>query len=316
MRAERQAVGIDVGGTKIAGARVTEGGAVVARTVAPARADDPEATLATMIACAREVRSPDVVAIGVGAAGLADVASGSVRYAPNLAWREFPITARLRDALGLPVRLDNDATAAAWAEYRFGAGRGHRHLLLVTVGTGLGGGMVSDGRLQRGAHGFAGEIGHIIVEPEGPRCGCGNRGCWERVASGWTIEELGRAAIDDPTCLIATLAGGDRAAVRGPLVTEAARAGDPGAIAIFGRVGARLGEGIAGLVNVLDPEIVIVGGGVSAAGELLLEPTRAAFAAAVEAPEHRPPVPIVAAELGSDAGAIGAAVLALEDLVD
>jgi glucokinase len=185
----------------------------------------------------------------------------------------------------------------------------------VTVGTGIGGGIVADGRLFRGAHGFASEIGHIIVEPGGPRCGCGNRGCWEQVAAGRAIGRLGReAARDHPDSLLARSADGDPERVTGAHVTDAARRGDEAALGVLGEVGRRLGEGIAGLVNVLDPQIVVVGGGAILAGDLLLDPAREAFRRSVEGDDHRPAVPIAAAELGPDAGAVGAATLALEEL--
>jgi glucokinase len=196
-----------------------------------------------------------------------------------------------------------------------GAGRGHRYVLLVGVGTGIGGGLVADGKLYRGAHGFATEIGHIVVEPGGPLCGCGNHGCWEQVASGTAITREGRSAVTrHGHSLLAELAGHDPARLTGRMVTEAARRGDPAARGILSEVGHRLGEGIAGLVNVLDPEVVIVGGGASDAGDLLLEPARMAYRMTVEAYEHRPDVPIVEAELRNDAGAIGAALIALEEL--
>jgi glucokinase len=175
--------------------------------------------------------------------------------------------------------------------------------------------VISRGTVLRGARGFAADIGHIIVEPGGPVCGCGNRGCWEQVASGPAIERAGRlAVVEHPSSGITALAGGDAAKVTGRLVTQAARDGDPVARGILAVVGTRLGEGIAGLVNVLDPSIVVVGGGAIAAGEMLLATARTAFTDAVEAPEHRPTVAIVAAELGNEAGAVGAAALALEEL--
>ena len=310
-----QAVGVDVGGTKILAVRIARDGEVQARAGAETPAEDQEATLVAMVEAARAIMAPEVLAVGVGAAGIVDVANGTLRYAPNLAWRDVAIVERMRAALGLPCQLDNDANAAAYAEFRLGAGRGYRHVLLVTVGTGLGGGIVTDGRLFRGAHGFAAEIGHVVVEPDGPVCGCGNRGCWERVASGSTIGRLGREeARRQPGSELARLAEGDPDAVTGRLVTRAAEAGDPAASEILAEVGRRLGVGIAGLVNILDPQIVVVGGGAIAAGELLLEPARAAFAETVEGVGHRPRVPIVAAQLGPDAGAVGSAALALEEL--
>jgi glucokinase len=219
-------------------------------------------------------------------------------------------------ARGLPTLIETDASMAAWGEYRFGAGRGSSCMLLVTVGTGIGGGLVSDGALYRGTHGFAAEIGHIIVEPGGPLCGCGNHGCWEQVASGHAITRGGQQAVTrHPHSLLVELSQGDPAKVTGTMVTQAARAGDAVATGILVEAAHRLGEGIAGLVNVLDPDIVAIGGGVSDAGDLMLEPTRAAFTATVEGAEHRPEVPLVLASLGTDAGAIGAAALAF-DLLD
>jgi glucokinase len=306
----RSAIGIDIGGTKVAALRVAEDGDVLDRRERPTPADDVAATVETVSELAAELAAAGGEAIGVGAAGMVDFAAGVLRYAPNLAWREIPLRDLLSERTGLPCVVDNDANVAAWGEYRFGAARGYRHVLAVTVGTGIGGGIVADGELFRGAHGFAAEIGHIIVEPDGPPCGCGNRGCWEQVASGRALGRLARAEVErEPAGRIAALAGGAEAS--GRHVSEAAREGDPAAAAIFATVGRRLGEGIAGLVNILDPEVVIVGGGVAEEGAVLLEPAREAFLDAVEAPEHRPEVPILAATLGNDAGAIGAAALGL-----
>ena len=307
-------MGLDVGGTKIAAYRVSADGAVLSRAQEPTPGS-PEEILETMATLAREQVTSDVVAVGVGAAGMVDFAAGVLRYAPNLPWRDLALADRIASATGLPCLVDNDANVAAWAEYRFGAGRGSRDMLLVTVGTGIGGGVVTGGRLFRGAHGFAAEIGHFIVDPRGPLCGCGNRGCWEQVAAGRAIDRLGReAGRDHPDALFVELAGGDPDKVTRPSVTEAAKRGEALAREILAEVGRRLGEGIAGLVNILDPDVVVVGGGAIVAGDLLLDPARAAFLDAVEAPEHRPEVPIRAAALGNEAGAVGAAVLALEDL--
>jgi len=306
----RSAIGIDVGGTKVAGLRLAGDGAVLDRTERPTPADDVAATVETVSELAAELAAAGGEALGVGAAGMVDFDAGVLRYAPNLAWREIPLRDLLSERTGLPCVMDNDANVAAWGEYRFGAARGYRHVLVVTVGTGIGGGIVADGELFRGAHGFAAEIGHIIVEPDGPLCGCGNRGCWEQVASGRALDRLARAEVEqDPAGRIAALAAGAEAS--GRHVSEAARGGDPPATAIFAAVGRRLGEGIAGLVNILDPEVVIVGGGVAEEGAVLLDPARHAFLDAVEASEHRPEVPILAATLGNDAGAIGAAALGL-----
>ncbi|MGH2594918.1 MAG: ROK family protein [Actinomycetota bacterium] len=308
-----QAVGIDVGGTKTAAARVDVDGSVLAREILPTPADDMGATLETMVKTARAVMTPDVRAVGVAAAGLVESSTGILRFAPNLAWRDAPLVAHLEAELDLPVVADNDNTAAAWGEYRFGAGRGYADVLLVGVGTGIGGGIVSGGKLFRGAHGFAGEIGHIVMDPSGPLCGCGNHGCWEQLASGQAVTRAGRKAVLDrvETSLVER-SGGQADRVTGSMVTEAARAGDMVAVSILADVGRWLGTGIAGLVNTLDPEIVVLAGGVAEAGDLLLRPARAGFRDAVEAVDHRPEVPVVLAELGSDTGVVGAAALVLE----
>ena len=308
-----EALGVDIGGTKIAALRISPAGEIRASTVVPSPATDQEAALPAIEAAAAAVLDDDVVAIGVGMAGLVDVRSGVLLSTPNLVWRDLPLAAALGERFGLPVTVDNDATAAAWAESRLGASRGHDDSLFVGVGTGIGGGIVAGGRLLRGAHGLAGEIGHMIVEPGGPLCGCGNRGCWEQVASGLAISRAGeRAVTEEPGSAIARLAGGDPSRATGELVTEAAREGDDVAVAILGEVARRLGEGVAGLVNVLDPDIVVIGGGVGEAGDLLFGPLREAFRATVEGVDVRPKVPITPAQLGNDAGAIGAALLALQ----
>src|SRR5439155_10043516 len=187
-------------------------------------------------------------------AGMIDL-DGVMGFAPNIAWRDVALGPLVADALDIVAYADNDANVAAWGEFRFGAGRGSDDMLLVTVGTGIGGGIVCGGRLFRGAHGFGAEIGHIIVEPGGPRCGCGNLGCWEAVAAGRAIDRLGRAAAAaHPRSILADLAGGDAERVTGARVAAAARRGDPIAVHIMEGGGRRLGEGIAGLVNGLDPE--------------------------------------------------------------
>jgi glucokinase len=306
------AIGIDLGGTKIAGIVMDPSGRIHVRDERDTPDGDGDAVMEAVHASVAALMGPDhPAAVGVGAAGLVDFAAGAMPFAPNLPLRDVPIRDLVGGRAGLPCVVDNDANAAAWGEFRYGAGRGSRHMLLVTVGTGIGGGVVWDGTLYRGAHGFAAEIGHVIVEPGGPPCGCGNRGCWEQVASGRALDRLGRKAVTaNPGGAIARHARGGE--VRGVHVTAAARDGDAEAVRIVEEVGRRLGEGFAGLVNVLDPEVVVVGGGVAEEGELLLEPARAAFHDAVEGADRRPKVPIIQASLGNDAGAIGAAALALE----
>jgi glucokinase len=216
----------------------------------------------------------------------------------------------LHERTGLPTVVDNDANAAAWAEARFGAGAGGGDLVLVTVGTGIGGGLVLDGRLYHGAQGFAGELGHLIVAPDGDRCACGNRGCLEAMASGSTLGRLGReAAAADPGGRLAALAAG--APVTGEVVFAAALEGDRVALSLFERIGHWLGVGIASLVTIFDPDLVVVGGGVAATGDLLLAPARASFDRYVHGRRHRELPPIVPTRLGGDAGLVGAASLAL-----
>lgn len=310
---KRQAVGIDVGGTKTAAARVGDDGTVLAFESLPTPADDVDATLATIVEAARSVITPDVGAVGIAAAGLVEWGSGELVFAPNLAWRHVSLSSYLEAELKLPAVADNDNTAAAWGEYVFGAGRGVTDLLLVGVGTGIGGGIVNGGRLFHGAHGFAAEIGHIVMDPAGPLCGCGNRGCWEQLASGQAVVRAARAAVGakaDSTLTATT--GGDPSKVTGVMVTRAAQEGDEVSIAILAEVGRWLGVGIGGLVNILDPEIVVMAGGVAEAGDLVLEPARAAYRDTVEAADMRPDIPIVKAALGRNTGVVGAAALVLE----
>jgi glucokinase len=292
----REAVGVDVGGTKATVIRL-RGGEVVARERVATPAEDVPALLATMREAVGRVMTPDASAIGVAAAGIVELGTGRVRYAPNIAWREVDLGTLLAGS-AVPVFVDNDCTAAAVGEQLAGAGRGVDDFLYVGVGTGIGGGIVSGGRVVRGAHGFAAEIGHIVVEPGGVACGCGQHGCWETVASGSALDRLGRERFGPE--------------VTGADVVRLARDGDAVAAALVADVGTRLGEGIAGLINVLDPATVVVGGGAAVgAGDLLLGPARARAAEAVEAPEHRPAVPLVLAALGADSAAIGAALWAL-----
>jgi glucokinase len=241
-----------------------------------------------------------------------DAARSTVVFAPNLAWRDEPLRADLEKRTGLPVVVENDANAAAWGEFRHGAGRDVDDMVLLTVGTGLGGGIVVGGQLLRGHSGFAAELGHIRVVPDGHRCGCGNRGCWEQYASGRALVREARelASTDSPMAArLLELAGGKAKNLQGPHVTRAAEEGDPAAVELLADVGTWLGEGIASVVAALDPALIVVGGGVSEAGDLFMEPARTAFRRQLTARGHRPEPQIVPALLGNDAGIIGAADL-------
>ncbi len=212
---------------------------------------------------------------------------------------------------GVPAWVGNDATAAVWAEHQRGAAVGADDVLMVTLGTGIGGGIVSGGRLQEGANRFAGEFGHMVVDPNGPLCPCGKRGCWERFASGNGLGTLGReAAIAGQAPRVRDLAGGDPEAVRGEHVTAAAADGDTDACEIMARFAWWLALGLAGLANAFDPSVIVLGGGLVDAGEVLIAPTRRSFADLVEAQTLRSGLQVVAATLGPRAGAVGAALLA------
>jgi len=308
------ACGIDVGGTKIAGGVVDEKGTLLEELRVESPATDAEAieeAIAGLVARLRERH--DIEAVGIGAAGYIDKARAVVLFAPNLAWRDLDLKKELEERIDLPVTVENDANAAAWGEFAFGAGHDVDDLLLVTVGTGVGGGVVLDGEVYRGAFGVGAEIGHLRVVPDGHICGCGNRGCFEQYASGSALVREARAAARGGSLLardVLDRAGGDVDAITGPMLTSAAQAGDPFALEQLALLGRWLGEGIASLTAVLDPAVVVIGGGVSAAADLLLEPTRAAFASQLTGRGHRPMLEIRLAQLGNQAGMIGAADLA------
>ncbi|MCX6401162.1 MAG: ROK family glucokinase [Propionibacteriales bacterium] len=306
--------GIDIGGTKMAGAVVDAEGTILAESRVESPATDPEAMEAAAAALVAELVSQHpVTAIGVGAAGYVAADRSTVLFAPNIAWRNEPFGVDLARLTGLPVVVENDANAAAWGEFRYGAGRDVDDQLMVTVGTGVGGGIVTDGHLLRGAHGVAAEIGHLCVVPEGRVCGCGNHGCLEQYGSGTALVRATREAVEASSLLARDLlerAGGDPAAITGPMITDAARAGDQFAVEQLERLGHWLGHGIASLVAVLDPAVIVIGGGVSAAGDILVEPLRATFERELAGRGFRPRAEIRLAALGNRAGVIGAADLA------
>ncbi len=306
--------GIDIGGTKIAGAVVDHEGAVLEEDRVVSPATDPEAIEAAVagLVAGLAARHP-VTAVGVGAAGYIDADRSTVLFAPNIAWRDEPLGRDLSRLTGLPVTIENDANAAAWGEFQYGAGRDVDDQLMITVGTGVGGGVIAGGRLLRGGYGVAGEIGHLCVVPDGRPCGCGNRGCFEQYASGSALVRATRdaaAGSSTPARDLLDRAGGDPAAITGPLITAAAHDGDRFAIEQLRSLGHWLGHGIASLVAVLDPTVVVIGGGVSEAGDLLLGPVRDAFANSLSGRGYRPQAEIRPAVLGNRAGVIGAADLA------
>jgi glucokinase len=306
-------VGVDVGGTKIAAGLVDEHGHLIAHDRRESPATDPAQIVHTIGELVRSlVGSSSVEAVGVCAAGFVDKRRATVVFAPNLAWRDEPLRQRLEDELHLPVVVENDANAAAWGEFTFGAGADVEDLLLLTIGTGVGGGVVIDGELVRGGFGFGGEVGHIQMVPGGVKCGCGNLGCLESYGSGNALVRVTREhaiAHQDRAAELILRAGGDVAGITGPLITEAARAGDAFALERLAELGDWIGQGVATLTAVLDPNVVVIGGGVSEAGDLLLDPIRRSFENHVTARGHRPMLEVRQARL-SNAGVVGVADLA------
>jgi glucokinase len=310
-------LGVDLGGTNLRIAVVDVDG----RVLREERAECPDGAWRGIVAAIEQLATrlrvdfPEVRALGLGVAALVDH-DGNARYAPNIPGLvDAPLRAALMDALPMPVAVDNDANAAAWGEARHGAARGVDDALVITLGTGVGGGIIAGGRVYRGAHGFAAEVGHWQFERRGVLCACGEAGHWEASASGPALARLGgEAAARGAAPGILALAGGDASAVTAFHVADAARAGDPDALAILRAYASDVALGFAGLVNILDPELVVVSGGLVDLGDLLLDPLRTAFADRIEGAPHRPAVPIIPAVLGDQAGVIGAAALA-RDLV-
>lgn len=309
-------IGVDIGGTKILAGIVTDDGEVLATARRATPRNDANDVLDLVGEVVNELvagSKEPLVGVGLGVAGLVDADRSRVYFAPNLRWSQVPVRALLEASTGLPVVVENDGNVAAWGEYRFGAGRGVRDLTLVTVGTGIGGGIVINGSLFRGAHGAAGEIGHINAVPDGRPCGCGRNGCLEQYASGNALVREARllaAERRSEAGVLLELGDGTPEGVQGVHVTEAAKAGDPVAMGAFAIAGTWLGRGLADLAAVLDPEVFVIGGGVSEAGDLLLASARQTLADKLIGQTNRPAPMVRSAELGNSAGLVGAADLA------
>ena len=309
-------IGVDIGGTKIAAGVVDGSGNILATARRPTPRHDSGAVLNDVADVVNELQAGvdgSIVGVGVGVAGGVDQSRSMVYFAPNLAWSQVPVRAVLEAATQLPVVVENDGAAAAWAETRFGAGVGLQHVVMVTVGTGIGGGIVVDGHVMRGAHGVAAEIGHLNAVPDGRLCGCGRHGCWEQYASGNALvreaRELASERRQEAGALLA-LGDGTPEGVQGSHITQAAQMGDPVAVEAFANVGTWLGRGLADLTAIVDPDAVVIGGGVSEAGDLLLASARRTLSEKVFGGTNRPLPQLLVARLGNDAGIVGAADLA------
>ena len=315
------ALGVDIGGTKVSGGVVDAAGRILhrSRAATPDRSTSPRVVEDTIVAVVGELQAAaaqsdgTIRAVGVGAAGWVSSDRATVLFAPHLSWRNEALRDALAGRIDAPLFVDNDANAAAWAEWRFGAARGQADMVMITLGTGIGGAILRDGRVERGRWGIAGEFGHMQVVPDGQRCECGNRGCWEQYASGNALVREARSMIEAGSPVASDLAARWRAEggpLTGPMVTAAAREGDPTAVELLAEVGHWLGVGLANLAAALDVGLFVVGGGVSAAGDLLIGPATETFRRRLPGRGYRPEATIVAAQLGPDAGLIGAADLA------
>jgi glucokinase len=306
-------IGLDIGGTKVLGVLLADDGTVLREERLASPHTGLDALVATGASIVTQLDAADAAdaSIGVGAAGLVDK-DGTVRYAPNLPnVRGAPLRDALAHATGRVVVVDNDAAVATLGEVTYGAAVGRRDVLLVTLGTGIGGGFLFDGRMYRGAHNFGAEIGHFTVDPAGPLCACGERGHWESIASGSALGRMARELVakGGGSALVAA-AGGDPGAVTGTHVGTAAAQGDADARSLLVQYAENVALGLAGLANILDPECIVIAGGLVELGPLLFGPLREAFGRHIEGVDYRPSVAIVPALLGERAGAVGAAVLA------
>ncbi len=310
-------VGIDIGGTKIGGALVDGSGNIIRETRVPTPAQDSDAIADAVVDLIRDLSDGvEVLAVGVAAAGFVDAERANIVYAPNLSWRNEPIKAKIQSKVSMPVFIENDANAAGWAEYRFGAGVGARHVVMLTIGTGVGGAIIVDGKLLRGGFGLAAELGHVPLNGGDRACGCGQVGCIEPYGSGTALLKSAKslAASGQPEGYRLAELEEQAGELTGAQVYQAIVEQDAGALGLLNDLGEALGRTVAGLCAVLDPEVVIIGGGVSAAGDLLLNPIRESYLKHLSAAAYRPHVRFAIAEFVNDAGVVGAADLARLEL--
>ncbi|WP_062211651.1 ROK family glucokinase [Streptomyces sp. NBRC 109706] len=306
-------IGVDIGGTKIAAGVVDEDGSILDTSQVPTP-PTPEGVIEAIAAAIKSVgEGTSADAVGIGAAGYVDDKRATVLFAPNIRWRHEALKDKIEQRVGLSVVVENDANAAAWGEYRFGAGAGHDDVVCITLGTGLGGGIIIGGKLHRGRFGVAGEFGHLRVVPDGLLCGCGSQGCWEQYASGRALVRYARqraSATPENAELLLGMGDGTPEGIEGRHVSDAARQGDRVAVDSFRELARWAGAGLADLASLFDPSAFIVGGGVSDEGDLVLDPIRKSFRRWLVGGRHRPHAQVLAAQLGGRAGLVGAADLA------
>lgn len=304
-------VGIDIGGTKIAGGVVDADGGIIERLRVPTPTDTTALARAVADMVAALAARHEIHAVGVAAAGFIDRTRSVMLHSPNIDWHNVPLRAEFEALVGRPVTLENDANAAGWGEYRFGAGRGASDMVMVTLGTGVGGAVVGDGRLILGANGSAAELGHMRFVRGGRACGCGQSGCLEQYASGRALQhELGDIAEAGGIGVRLAAHRGADGIVPGRDLAMLLAEGDPGALEAVRRVATALGEACGAFQAVLDPDVFVIGGGVAELGEVLLEPTRIAYETSLPGFGDRPTARFVTATLGNDAGLVGVADLA------
>ena len=309
------AVGIDIGGTKIAGALVDKSGTILKELRVPSPIDDSNQMIEAISSVIDQLTADEkVVGVGVAAAGFLSLDREIMYLAPNIsAWRNEPLKSRIQSKTTSPVLIENDANAAGWAEFRFGAGKDVESMIMLTIGTGVGGAIISEGKLLKGGFGIGGELGHVLSVPEGRACGCGLKGCLETYASGTALLQAARALASsgDPRGVRLSELAASEGELSGEMVYQAIMEGDAGANELIVELGSYLGKAIGSVfVPVLDPEIAVIGGGVSAVGDKLMNPIRASFEKSVPAKGYRPELKVVKATFLNQAGLIGAADLA------
>jgi len=306
-------IGIDIGGTKIAAGLVSPDGELSQLIKVPSPASDPDLMAKTVVDLIDQLaEGREIEAVGIAAAGFIDAERNEILYSPNLQWRHEPLRTRVQEMVSYPVTLENDANAAAWAEFRFGSGKKAQSMVMLTIGTGVGGAIIADGKLIRGGFGIGGELGHIRLINGGRQCGCGQRGCLEQYGSGTAFLKAARklATSDGPAGRRLRELASENGILGGAEVSQAITEGDVGALSLLRELGDYLGQGLASIVAALDPEVCIVGGGVSIAGEKLTEPIYFSYLNNLPAKGYRPELEVIAAKLGNEAGIIGAADIA------